>query len=105
MQSDKTAERPVETLARLLDEAGAVLTLPSPMVREMFAAKDAEAEALADLVRHMWIHDGYRHNGYLQMTMAQKRLYCTTVGMDFTPLVPVMPVMPETITPKGDERG
>ena len=45
-------------------------------------------EALEELIRHMWIHEGYRDNGYLQMTTEQKHEYCRIVGARFDPLEP-----------------
>jgi hypothetical protein len=32
-------------------------------------------DEVEDLVKHMWIHDGYERNGYWQMTTRQKQLY------------------------------
>ena len=41
------------------------------------------------LIRHMWVHEGYPHNGYLQMTTLQKQLYCRIIGAKFTGVAPV----------------
>jgi len=37
---------------------------------------------MRELIKHMWIHDGYRANGYLQMIGRQKALYCAVTGTD-----------------------
>lgn len=33
------------------------------------------SRALEELVSHMWVHDGYERNGYMQMTTEQKAMY------------------------------
>lgn len=38
---------------------------------------------LRGLVQHAWVHDGYSHCGYDQMTTPQKKLYCKVIGVDF----------------------
>ena len=35
---------------------------------------------LRELIRHMWVHNGYGRNGYRQMTTEQKRLFDRIVG-------------------------
>jgi hypothetical protein len=40
---------------------------PSPVV--------GEGEAIKELVRHCWVHSGYRDCGFEQMTTEQKQLY------------------------------
>jgi hypothetical protein len=37
---------------------------------------------LRDLVTHMWVHDGYRRNGYDKMTRKQRALYDSIVGKE-----------------------
>ena len=37
--------------------------------------KAAQVDALVELVRHTWIHSGYRNCGYAQMTTKQQQLF------------------------------
>ncbi|KKN36050.1 hypothetical protein LCGC14_0777450 [marine sediment metagenome] len=39
----------------------------------------SEVELLRELIVHMWVHDGYRMNGYDKMTQAQRVLYDSVV--------------------------
>lgn len=38
---------------------------------------------LRGLIRHAWVHSGYRDCGYKQMTTEQKKLYCEINEQDF----------------------
>ena len=46
-------------------------------------------EELEALVLHVWVHEGYPQNGYLQMTTKQKKEYFRIIGAWFDPLKPV----------------
>lgn len=48
----------------------------------------AELDKAKEVLRRSSVHDAYRHNGYLQMTTEQKKLYCSIIGAEFTPLRP-----------------
>ena len=37
---------------------------------------------LRDLIIHMWVHDGYRRNGYDKMTRKQRELFDSIVGKE-----------------------
>lgn len=52
-------------------------------------------EEAKELILHMWVHEGYEDNGYLQMSTEQKKLYCKIIGAKFDPLRPLF----------GDEKG
>lgn len=39
-------------------------------------------EQLQDLIRHMYIHDGYAWNGFEHMTSEQKKLYLKVINTD-----------------------
>ena len=41
------------------------------------------AKKLKGLIRHAWVHSGYSHCGYDQMTTPQKKLYCEVIGEDY----------------------
>lgn len=41
-------------------------------------------EKLKDLIMHMWIHSGYRDNGYDKMTREQRDLYNFVTGREAT---------------------
>lgn len=50
----------------------------SPLIRKLKGGQQEKAgdvEALRDLVRHCWIHSGYRNCGYDQMSAEQRALY------------------------------
>lgn len=60
--------------ARAMRRAAAELRVRSPRPEPSTPAETRE-DALIELVKHMQVHDGYRRNGYMQMTTEQKRLY------------------------------
>lgn len=62
------------------EDEGAAFTYDDWMqVRQ--AALD-RAKAAEELIVHMWIHDGYRANGYMKMTAEQKELFCKITGTE-----------------------
>jgi hypothetical protein len=46
-------------------------------------SKKRKIKALKKLIQHAWIHAGYPHCGYGQMTTEQKKLYCKVVGVSY----------------------
>lgn len=78
-------------LALLLDELASAssseLYKTNQMLVEQFSYVSAALESArrerderSDLVRHMWVHDGYSENGYWEMTPEQKALYSAITG-------------------------
>lgn len=42
-----------------------------------------KVKSLKNLVRHAWVHSGYRDCGFKQMATKQKKLYCKVIGDDY----------------------
>lgn len=66
-------ELPPETEHKL--RIGKRIELLGDLQSQKKAPANQQVESLRDLVRHMWIHSGYKDCGYEQMSSAQKGLY------------------------------
>ena len=75
-------------LSKAKGEAGYHNIISFDVVWSEILGKVKTCEAMADLIRHMWIHEGYKKNGYLQMTTEQKQMYCAAIGAEFDPIEP-----------------